>query len=290
MTAMQKTPHLDECVPGSFFGALLTALQLGLEPNTPLGHCYLIPRFNKKQSVYICSFEMGYQGMLELAHRTRLYHHISARVVYEEDDFVFHYGTGQELYHLPKWESETPKHVYAIYKLNNGGEEFTVWNWGAVLKHAEEFSESYNSNFSPWKASQASAEEMAKKTVLKALLKYGPKSVELASEIVEAVNSDGNTIIARKVEQGGESTVQFEIDYPPAIESPDESMMPPRQKAPAAEKAEKAAAERTPDPVPAKAAAPQAQGRKGVAALFLQDEDADLEERYQRSRGSNLEG
>jgi recombination protein RecT len=126
MTAIQKTPHLDECVPGSFFGALLTALQLGLEPNTPLGHCYLIPRFNKKQNVYICSFEMGYQGMLELAYRTRLYHHISARVVYDGDNFSFHYGTGQKLYHLPNWTSETPKHVYAIYKLDNGGEEFAV--------------------------------------------------------------------------------------------------------------------------------------------------------------------
>jgi recombinational DNA repair protein RecT len=127
---------------------------------------------------------------------------------------------------------------------------------------------------------------MAKKTVLKALLKYGPKSVELASEIVEAMNSDGNTIIARKVEQDGKSTVEFDVKYP-EIEAPNEENKAPRQKAPVAEKAgkdEKAAEERTPDPVPAKASAPQAQNRRGAAPLFERDEEADFEEQYQREQ------
>lgn len=43
MTAVTQNPTLGRCTPGSFIGALLTAAQLGLEPNTPLGQAYLIP-------------------------------------------------------------------------------------------------------------------------------------------------------------------------------------------------------------------------------------------------------
>jgi recombination protein RecT len=285
MTAMQKTQHLDECVPASFFGALMTALQLGLEPNTPLGHCFLIPRYNEKKSIYICNFEMGYQGLLELAYRTGMYRYIQAEVVYQGDDFDYSYGTNRHLDHKPRWKSETPIYVYAIYEVQNGGTNFAVWSWEAIVAHAKQFSESFNSKYSPWQSNQTSKEEMGKKTVLKALLKYGPKSVEVAHDIIRATNVDGNTVNIRREDVAGESAVQFEVEYP-AIEAPDESMRVPRQKAPAAEKAEraeKAAAERAPDPVPA--SRPQAQGKKGAAALFPQDEDEALEEQYRQSQG-----
>jgi recombination protein RecT len=279
MTALQNTPHLSECTWLSFAGGLMNALQMGLEPNTPLGHCYLIPRFNKKKGVYICSFEMGYQGMLELAYRSKMYRHISARVVYQGDDFEFNYGTGQKLHHIPKWVSEIPEYVYAIYELNNGGEEFAVWSWGAVLKHAEEFSESFDSAHSPWKSSQKTKEEMAKKTLCKALLKYGPKSVELASEIVQAMNSDGNTVIARKVNEGGETSVQFDIQYP-EIEAPNEEGLVPRQQAPAAEKAAKETEKNKGEKVPV----PAGKKPEKESALFPQDEDTDLAEQYEREQ------
>lgn len=42
LTEFRKNPTLGNCTPASFFGSLLTASQLGLEPG-PLGHCYLIP-------------------------------------------------------------------------------------------------------------------------------------------------------------------------------------------------------------------------------------------------------
>ena len=48
-TALTTTPKLQVCTPASFVGALMTAAQLGLEPNTPLGQAYLIPYSNKKK-------------------------------------------------------------------------------------------------------------------------------------------------------------------------------------------------------------------------------------------------
>jgi recombination protein RecT len=280
MTAMQKTPHLIDCIPASFFGALMTAMQLGLEPNTPLGHCFLIPRYNEKKGIYICNFEMGYQGLLELAYRSGMYRYIQAEIVYQGDDFDYSYGTNRHLDHKPRWKSEAPIYVYAIYELQNSGTNFAVWTWEAIVAHAKQFSESFSSKYSPWQSNQTSKEEMGKKTVLKALLKYGPKSVEVAHDIIRATSVDGNTVNIKKENAAGESTVHFEVDYP-AIEPPDETNKAPRQKAPATEKAAK---EKEGEPVPVAKATHQTTETKG-AALFPQDEDEALEEQYRRSQG-----
>ena len=47
LTALSVNPKLGQCTPKSFLGAMMSAAQLGLEPNTPLGQAYLIPYKNK---------------------------------------------------------------------------------------------------------------------------------------------------------------------------------------------------------------------------------------------------
>ena len=50
--------------------------------------------------------------------------------------------------------------------------------------HAERFSKSYQQSFSPW---QSNFDEMAKKTVIKKLLRYAP----LKAEFTHALTMDG---------------------------------------------------------------------------------------------------
>ena len=61
IAALRKNPKLAECDKGSFMGALLLAAQLGLEPNSPTGHCYLIPYKNFKTLTTECQFQLGYK-------------------------------------------------------------------------------------------------------------------------------------------------------------------------------------------------------------------------------------
>jgi recombination protein RecT len=290
MTAILNNQKLVQCEPNSFFGSLLLALQMGLEVNTPLGHAYLIPRWDKNawgkdKAGFKCNFQMGYQGLLELCYRYGKYRQITAEVVYKGDDFDHELGSNQFIRHNQKWKSEEPIFVWALYELENGGQRFKVWTWDKVMKHAEHFSEAYDDKngkwkFSAWSSNDESKESMAKKTVLHDLLKFAPKSVELSL----AVSADEKSVIARPVTEGNETRFQFDVQPPPRIEAPNDDLDVSRQQAPAAEKAARNTSEkqeREPDPVTAKS---QGKGTQG-SNLFSQDEEAALEEQYQQQMG-----
>lgn len=179
-TALAKTPKLAHCNPASFVGAMLQAAQLGLEPNTPLGQAYLIPYGAE------CQFQVGYKGLIELAHRSGELKDISAHVVYSGDEFNFEFGLDPVLKHKPaKADRGSPEWVYAVYHLKSGGYGFEVMSWNDCLDHAKKYSKAFSSG--PWKTNP---EEMAKKTVVKKLLKYAP----MKSDFMIATAADESTI------------------------------------------------------------------------------------------------
>ena len=67
-TALASNPQLNDCTPDSFLGAMMTAAQLGVEPNTALGQAYIIPYRNK--GVLEAQFQLGYKGLIDLAYRS----------------------------------------------------------------------------------------------------------------------------------------------------------------------------------------------------------------------------
>lgn len=173
LSAVSNTPKLAECTPASFLGAMMNAAQLGLEPNTPLGQAYLIP-YGKT-----CQFQIGYKGLLDLAYRSGEVKSIQAQVVYENDEFDFEFGLNPFLKHKPAKENRgKPIWYYAVFKLVNGGEGFEIMSREDVLSHAKKFSKTYNSG--PW---QTNFDEMAKKTVIKKVLKYAPLKSEFATQL-----------------------------------------------------------------------------------------------------------
>lgn len=179
LTAVSSNPKLAECSPQSFMGALMSAAQLGLEPNTPLGQAYLIPFKNKGRME--AQFQLGYKGMIELAHRSGEFKNIEAHVVHENDEFSYAYGLEPGLIHRPALKDRGEVICYyAVYTLVNGGFGFEVMSKEDVQEHAKKYSQAYNSSFSPWKTS---FDEMAKKSVIKRVLKYAPIKTEFARAV-----------------------------------------------------------------------------------------------------------
>lgn len=183
LSALSSTPDLQNTTPSSFIGAMMTAAQLGLEPNTPLGQAYLIPYKNK--GVSECQFQIGYKGMIDLAYRSGDVEVVQAHAVYENDEFEYEFGLEPKLKHIPaSGDRGKPVFYYAMFRTKNGGYGFDVMSVEDIRKHAETYSQSYKSSFSPW---QKHFDEMAKKTVLKRVLKYAP----LKSDFARAIAADG---------------------------------------------------------------------------------------------------
>lgn len=183
LSALSTTPQLQQCSPKSFLGAMMTAAQLGMEPNTPLGQAYLIPYKNKGELE--CQFQLGYKGLLDLAYRSGEISIIQAHTVYEKDEFEYEFGLDAKLTHRPYMGTDKgePIAFYAMFKTKDGGYGFEVMSVDDVRTHASKYSKAYSSGYSPW---STSFEEMAKKTVLKRVLKYAP----LKSDFVRQLSND----------------------------------------------------------------------------------------------------
>lgn len=182
LSAISSTPALAHCTPKSFLGAMMNAAQLGLEPNTPLGQAYLIPYKNK--GVDEVQFQIGYKGLIDLAYRSGEVELIQAQIVYENDTFECQYGLEPKLVHVPADSNRgNAVKVYALFKTKAGGYGFEVMSMDDVKEHAKKYSKSFGSTYSPW---ASNFEEMAKKTVLKKVLKYAP----MKSDFVKAVVQD----------------------------------------------------------------------------------------------------
>lgn len=217
-TALSKDSKLATCTPNSFLGAMMQAAQLGLEPNTPLGQAYLIPFKNK--GVMEVQFQIGYKGMIDLAYRSKEVTDISAQCVYENDEFEYELGLNPVLKHKPALKNRGEVILYyAVFHTKSGGYGFEVMSKEDIINHAKKTSQSFGSNYSPW---SKYFDEMAKKTVLKRVLKYAP----IASDFAMAINSDETIkthISENMVDEEDETIVDITPDSEP--ETKDEKVV-----------------------------------------------------------------
>lgn len=182
LSALSANPKLAATTPQSFLAAMMTAAQLGVEPNTPLGQAYLIPYYNSKTRCSECQFQLGYKGLIDLAYRSGEVSVIQAQVVYANDDFTFSFGLDPQLKHVPAHENRgEPIYVYAMFRTKDDGYGFEVMSMDDIRTFAQQYSKTYGSG--PW---QTNFEEMAKKTVLKRVLKYAP----LKSDFLRVIAQD----------------------------------------------------------------------------------------------------
>lgn len=206
--AAYKNPKLREVHMMSLLGATMTLASLGLEPNTPLGHAYLIPfdknRYDRKTNQYVLervdvNVILGYKGLIDLARRTGSLVSITAKIVYQGDEWSYEYGSNQHLRHRPVGltEGRKPKDAYAFAKLTDG-EAFEVLPYGEALSFRR-YSQAYQTaqrqiddagknEKDAWKAKSAGEtpwikheREMVQKTMVRRLSNWLPMSINYAA-------------------------------------------------------------------------------------------------------------
>nr|DAK63888.1 MAG TPA: RecT protein [Caudoviricetes sp.] len=209
LTAINSNPKLLQCQPQSLLAAVMNSAQLGLEFNTPLGEAYLIPYGNQVQ------FQIGYQGLLKLAHNTGQFRRITAKEVHENDDFDIDYGTG-EIKHKPVLIGESGDVIgyYAVYETKDGGRDSFYMSKEDATAYGRKFSKSFNSG--PWKTN---FDAMAKKSCIIQVLKYAPKAID-KPELGQAMAFDNQVFkSSSKDQETGETT--FDIDYEVVDDDPE---------------------------------------------------------------------
>lgn len=180
--AMRTTPKLMNCTLESLLGGVVQCSQLGLEPNTPLGHAYLIPFDNRRKGITEVQIVLGYKGLIDLSRRSGQVVSIAAHEVCENDKFDYAYGLDERLDHRPAMDDRGRVIAfYAVAKLKDGGHAFEVMSRAQVEKIRDE---SQNYKFAKDKAGSVWGQhfvEMGRKTVLRRLFKYLPVSIEMAT-------------------------------------------------------------------------------------------------------------
>lgn len=185
--AATTTPDLLKCDVASLVGAIGQCAQMGLEPNTVLGHAYLVP-FNTKRPgadgnerwVKSVQVIVGYKGLIDLARRSGQIVSIAAHEVCKNDSFDLVYGLEERLVHKPEMNGDRGDLVgfYAVAKLKDGGHAFEFMSLHQVQKIMEATQSKGKSG--PWKEHFT---EMGRKTVIRRLAKYLPLSVEFQTAV-----------------------------------------------------------------------------------------------------------
>lgn len=199
LTEIRKNPKLLQCDKASLIASIIEGSQLGLEFGGSLGQAYLIP-YGKT-----ATFMTGFRGFIELARRSGRIQSISARCVYDKDQFEYEYGLDEKLIHKPFTGSERGPmtFVYAVAKLNDGGHQMEVM----TVADVEAVRDGLKFKNPIW---EKHFDEMARKTAIRRLAKYLPLSPELA----RAIDNDDSLDIGNPLDHARQLGV-IDADYVP---------------------------------------------------------------------------
>lgn len=192
MQAINQSEYLQKCSKESLQKAVYNTATTGLSLNPVLKFASLVPRYINGS--YQCVLEPQYQGLVKLITDTGSVKTVYAHNVMKGDEFEVNYGTETSVTHRPKFASKEIEYTYAIAILHDGTKQIEVMNFADICA-IRGMSESYKAYEAKkiksciWVTHEG---EMAKKTVIKRLVKYLPKTdrYEKLAEAVEIDNSD----------------------------------------------------------------------------------------------------
>jgi len=188
LTAFSQNSALAKCDPKTIFSSVIVASQLGLEIGIA-GQAYLVPYKGT------CTCIPGWAGYVDLVSRTGRAT-VWTGAVFEGDHFDYALGDSPYVKHQPGGEDDPQKitHVYAIGRVNKAEWPIIeIWPINKVWKHRDK-----NNKVGKAHYSFKHPEMYARKVPLMQVIKYMPKSIELASAMdidLAATNGQGSEYI-----------------------------------------------------------------------------------------------
>lgn len=200
MTEVRKNPTLATCDLQSVIGAIMIGAQLGLEPGV-MGQAYLVPynssykengEWKKKM---ICTFIPGWQGYVDLVSRSGRAS-VWTGAVYEGDEFEARAGSDPYVHHIPDYDAEVEGrkllYTYAVGRQKGSDTPVVdVWGVSKIKAHRARYNKVGEKHYSF--KDENNFEMYARKLPLLQVIKYLPKSVELAMTANLEYSADAGT-------------------------------------------------------------------------------------------------
>lgn len=184
--------QLQKCTPISLQTAVYNIANIGLSLNPATKEAYLVPRYNSQIQGMEASLQPSYVGLVKLLTDAGTITQVVTNVVYEGDKFSIEMVSGIVIHNpcLVKANRGSVIGCYSVATLPNGAKQ-AEWVETEDLNKIRDCSESWKNEktraYSPWLKHW---DEMARKTVVRRLYKYLPRSGRNTQKIDEAILVD----------------------------------------------------------------------------------------------------
>lgn len=180
LIAASREPKLFTCTQASILQAAMNAAECGLDCSGKLGEGWLIPFYNSKIKMNEAVFIPGFQGYVKLMCQHDSVIFVESRLVYEDDKFELNYGGAKQIQHIPNLRPKRKQVVLGAYAIVHMREGYQLCEWmnlselNTIRDRALENKK--NKQYSPWVTDEPA---MQRKTVIRRIQKYAPKTEEL---------------------------------------------------------------------------------------------------------------
>lgn len=210
--ASSKNPAIAECEPMSIMQAVGQAARMGLEIDIS-GHGFLVPYFDTKRNIKICTFIPGWQGIVDLINRSGR-GVVKTGAVFDGDFFDYDLGLDAFLRHRNDGAEEPSKllYTYAIGYIKgadgwNPPPIIEVWKTSKVEMHLQHYNKVGKGHYALKDGNNWI--QYARKLPLLQVAKYMPKSAEI-SKAIEASN---------RADSGEQFTIDNDFTFTPETDA-----------------------------------------------------------------------
>lgn len=187
LSAVSTNPALVDCDHGTILSCALLGESLKLSPSPQLGQYYMVPFDDNKLGRKVCTFIIGYRGLIQLAIRSGYYRKINVISIKEGE--LQNFDPLNEVIDCILIDDEEKREraktvgYYAMFEYMNGFRKAIYWNKNKMESHALQYSAGYRADVKKGNSYTFWSKDfdgMAHKTMLRQIIsKWGIMSIEL---------------------------------------------------------------------------------------------------------------